>query len=584
MFRLITILIASIALIGCNEEAEIEDNLITFAKVYGYVKYFHPSDEATQIDWQKFSIYGATQISNCKSKEEIVNTLSDLFKPIAPSIVFSTDSVDCVIDEIMLTPADTTGCHITFWQHQGVSIGMAMNNQVYISQRTYRNGEAPLFEYEPSIGESITKEIADGIWCNIPIAVYCDSQFTYPVSDHEKLEELMEELESVRDPDPENLFVRLGNSINAYNVFQHFYPYFDVVEVDLEDELRKALTKSKADSTARDHLITLEQFTAPLKDGHIGVYNENSAIYFVPPISWEWIEDKLIITKYSGDIDPISVGDEVTKIDGENPKDHFENIYSRISAGTVGWLKYKANEKSLQGERSSKISLEINGATSIELERYINPYRQDDNDTIARYRHMGDGIWYLNLDVIEMDTINALMSELEQSKAIICDLRGYPNGNHDFIRHFMSVNDTSKSWMQIPQIIYPDHKKVVGYSSYNWMEFMKPKNPYLGDKNIVFIIDGRAISYAESYMGFVEGYELATIIGQPTAGTNGNVNMFRLPGGYRITWTGMKVLKHDGSQHHGIGILPEIYVEKTIQGVKDGRDEFLEKALELVMN
>ena len=46
----------------------------------------------------------------------------------------------------------------------------------------------------------------------------------------------------------------------------------------------------------------------------------------------------------------------------------------------------------------------------------------------------------------------------------------------------------------------------------------------------------------------------------------------------------MKVLKHDGSQHHGIGILPEIYVEKTIQGVKDGRDEFLEKALELVMN
>jgi len=60
--------------------------------------------------------------------------------------------------------------------------------------------------------------------------------------------------------------------------------------------------------------------------------------------------------------------------------------------------------------------------------------------------------------------------------------------------------------------------------------------------------------------------------------------MFRLPGGYRITWTGMKVLKHDGSQHHGIGILPEIYIEKTIQGVKDGRDEFIEKALELVMN
>lgn len=43
----------------------------------------------------------------------------------------------------------------------------------------------------------------------------------------------------------------------------------------------------------------------------------------------------------------------------------------------------------------------------------------------------------------------------------------------------------------------------------------------------------------------------------------------------------MKVLKHNGSQHHGIGILPDMYVEKTIQGVKEERDEFLEKAMEV---
>ena len=51
---------------------------------------------------------------------------------------------------------------------------------------------------------------------------------------------------------------------------------------------------------------------------------------------------------------------------------------------------------------------------------------------------------------------------------------------------------------------------------------------------------------------------------------------------YNITWTGMKVLKHDGSQHHAIGITPDIYVSKTIEGIKAGRDEVLEKALELI--
>ena len=105
--------------------------------------------------------------------------------------------------------------------------------------------------------------------------------------------------------------------------------------------------------------------------------------------------------------------------------------------------------------------------------------------------------------------------------------------------------------------------------------------PYLNAKK-AFITDGRAISYAESCMGIVEHYKLGAIVGGPTAGTNGNVNPFALPGGYRVVWTGMKVLKHDGSRHHGVGILPTVPVSRTIAGVAAGRDELLEKAIEVV--
>ncbi len=83
-------------------------------------------------------------------------------------------------------------------------------------------------------------------------------------------------------------------------------------------------------------------------------------------------------------------------------------------------------------------------------------------------------------------------------------------------------------------------------------------------------------------MSFVEGYKLGTIVGQPTAGTNGMVNGFLLLGGYHINFTAMKVVKHDGSQHHGIGIIPDIYVYKTLEGVRLGKDEFLEKAIDVV--
>jgi C-terminal processing protease CtpA/Prc len=133
--------------------------------------------------------------------------------------------------------------------------------------------------------------------------------------------------------------------------------------------------------------------------------------------------------------------------------------------------------------------------------------------------------------------------------------------------------------MKIPQIIYPDQENVVGFRKSGW--HMQPKEPHIKGK-VVFLTDGRAISYAESCMGFIEHYKLAEIVGQPTAGTNGNVNPYELPGGFRVVWTGMRVVKHDGSQHHLIGIQPTVPVQRTIQGVIEGRDEFVEKALEVI--
>jgi C-terminal processing protease CtpA/Prc len=107
------------------------------------------------------------------------------------------------------------------------------------------------------------------------------------------------------------------------------------------------------------------------------------------------------------------------------------------------------------------------------------------------------------------------------------------------------------------------------------------KTPFLAAKK-VFLTNGSAISYAETTMGIVEYYKLGEIVGSPTAGTNGNINPFELPGGYALVWTGMKVLKHDGSQHHGIGILPTIPATPTQAGVAAGRDEVLERGIEVL--
>jgi C-terminal processing protease CtpA/Prc len=132
--------------------------------------------------------------------------------------------------------------------------------------------------------------------------------------------------------------------------------------------------------------------------------------------------------------------------------------------------------------------------------------------------------------------------------------------------------------MRVPEIIYPDQENIAGYENHGWG--LTPLQPHINAKTF-FLVDGSAISYAESYMGFIEHYKLATIIGQPSAGTNGNVNLINLPLGYTISWTGMKVVKHNGSPLHGVGTTPDVYVVRTVQGVQENRDEFLEKAIEM---
>jgi C-terminal processing protease CtpA/Prc len=95
--------------------------------------------------------------------------------------------------------------------------------------------------------------------------------------------------------------------------------------------------------------------------------------------------------------------------------------------------------------------------------------------------------------------------------------------------------------------------------------------------------DARAISHAESVMGYVADLRLATIVGGNTAGTNGDVASFAVPSGLRIHFSGLRVTGHDGqTPFHLVGVKPDVPVAPTIAGLRRGRDEVLERAIAVI--
>ncbi|WP_163636614.1 S41 family peptidase [Flagellimonas sediminis] len=550
-----------------NEVAQHKvENLIKLAEIYGIVKYFHPSDEAYNLDWDKFAIYSAEEILKCENQEQFAQKIDSLFRPIIPTLNSNT-------------PLEKKGLSEIFWYHQGVGFGMKNKNGPYFSKRFKVNETNDTIPYRPHYGDTINIELEKEKVFSIPVVLLENENGTQPKSSLKSIESLNSKLEN-HEVDESGLAFRMGNVISTYNVFQHFFPYFDVLGIDWQKELRSAIVQSFDDSSKTEHIITLRKFTAPLKDGHISVntIGEKKGNYY-PPISWEWIQNKLTITHIWDNSLKLKVGDEVTKINGQDSKEYFDEIESRISAGTKGWLRHKSEIESLRGQKNLKFTIEVNGK-EIELTRGMHVY--DQNKGFNPYERFENNIHYLNLTLLDWETIEYLLPDLEESNGIICDLRGYPNGQQKFINHLLKKADTAKGWLRIPKIVLPNQKNITDFVEGDWNEMMIPAQPYLGDKIIVFITDGSAISYAESIMGFVKGYNLATIVGQPTAGTNGNFNTFTLPGDIEINWTGMQVLKLDGTPLHGIGILPDVYMEKTVEGIINGKDEFLDKALELV--
>ena len=94
------------------------------------------------------------------------------------------------------------------------------------------------------------------------------------------------------------------------------------------------------------------------------------------------------------------------------------------------------------------------------------------------------------------------------------------------------------------------------------------------------LIDERTISQAEHTGLFLEAANGTKFIGSPTQGANGDVTGLSLPGGMYVQFTGQGVSHADGRQLQRVGLQPDIEVLPTLAGIRAGRDEVLDAAID----
>jgi hypothetical protein len=297
------------------------------------------------------------------------------------------------------------------------------------------------------------------------------------------------------------------------------------------------------------------------------------------PVQLVAVEGRVVVSA-SGVPAEAPVGSIVTAIAGRSAAEVLEDGM-RLSSGSPQWRQAPTLRELITCASGSTVvlSLELAAQQARDVGLPCTTQQVVPEPRPATIAQVAPGIWYVDLTRATTVELTPMLPTLASAAGLVFDLRGYPRDAAVVIlRHLIDAPETDQ-WMHVPFIAGP-FGQIERWQSVGWN--LQPATPHLAARR-VFLTDGRAISYAESIMGYLDDRDLATIVGGPTAGANGNVAVAVLPGGFTMNFTGMRVTGHDGrTPVHLAGVAPDIPLQPTLAGLRAGRDELLERAVELL--
>jgi len=208
----------------------------------------------------------------------------------------------------------------------------------------------------------------------------------------------------------------------------------------------------------------------------------------------------------------------------------------------------------------------------------LNIYRWYKTIEDKSYKMLENNIGYVTLQTIKQEDISKIKNEFKDTKGIIIDIRNYPSTFVPFSLGSYFV----KSSTPFVKFTNGNVDNPGEFTFTKNLEIPSEGKTYKG--KLVVLVNELSQSQAEyTAMAFRAGNS-TTIIGSTTAGADGNVSTIMLPGGLRTMISGIGIYYPNGGETQRVGIIPDIEIKPTLKGIREGKDELLEKAIEIITN
>lgn len=390
-------------------------------------------------------------------------------------------------------------------------------------------------------------------------------------------------------------FARLWSEVRQNFVFLDQRP-----DVDWDTVLERYLPQVMAAKSQAEYISVLKRVMALLRDGHSGIMASDDRD--IPAVRIESIDGKPVVTAVATtaemEASGVRPGMEVLEVDGRPAAKVIEDEYQYVAASTAQDRDARAFPLVLAGPSGSTVAVRLRAKDGelreVRLTRNLASVRRSAAWTQRpplEFRLLEGGVAYVAANTFGSDAVvkefDRVFPQILGAKGLIIDVRNNGGGSSD-IGYALIARLIDKPITQTSVWRTRDYRPV--FRAWNRpmplfdggdSGIVEPRGerPFTGPLTV--LIGPNTYSAAEDFLVPLKMTGRAKLVGIATGGSTGQPLVVEVYGAYARICTKWDRMP-DGTEFVGVGVQPDVRVEPTRDAIAAGRDEVLERAVEVV--
>lgn len=376
-----------------------------------------------------------------------------------------------------------------------------------------------------------------------------------------------------------------------WNMYEYYSPNVEITTEDWDTVLRSAIPNAAEAADYRSYVLAIAQAVSKTGDAHITIVDREKFLYYYYgryflPCDIKMIDGQAVVTQVQENEKQLMPGDVLLKIDDMSIQERITEQSKYHALPEPDKILNQMKHLLLETEENQTEVLVLRGDEEKTLQVKTLPYLYEYKNPIKNGILGAGRIGYIDVSALKTGDLEKLMKDYQDTDGMIVDLRHYPSTVITYLLgEYIVPEQKVFSYVGMPNQALPgafwNQEMTVGRGVIKeQMNDIRVFKPYRG--KVVILMDEESQSQSEFAIMALRQAPNATVVGSPSVGADGNVVKVSLPGKVIFGMSSLGIYTPEGGQTQRCGLKPDIECYPTLEGIRDGRDKLIEKAIEVI--